>query len=235
MAFKHLKRLLTTEQKDAENETILPDKEETKDELMQFSEQVTSVASEPENDLFLTGQLLVATPQISNGIFHKSVIYIFAHSAEGTMGCIINQPIEMVHFSALLEQVDIPATKAMRDIPVHFGGPTERSRGFVMHTTDSAPVHESIAEHNGIAITAVTGILRDIAEGEGPESAALIVGYAGWGPGQLEREMEENSWITVPATKELIFDTANEHVWSLASQELGIADMAFYSQQVGHA
>lgn len=183
---------------------------------------------------YLTGQLLVATPLVNGSCFEKSVIYLFSHGKDGAMGCIINHPIENVTFSELLKQVkiDIPDTK-LHNAPVYFGGPVERGRGFVLHTADYQQ-HPSIRCNNQFAVTAVTGILQDMVAGNGPRKALLAVGYAGWQPGQLEAEIEANSWITVPATEAVLFDTPNEHKWVLASRQLGI-DMAFYSHTVGHA
>ena len=182
---------------------------------------------------YLAGQLLVATPVIDSGAFQKSVIYIFAHSADGAMGLIINQPLELVNYASLLEGLDLPKDAATQEIPVYFGGPVERSRGFVIHTSDYFRDF-SLARSNELAVTASSAILGDIVAGSGPKNAALIVGYAGWEAGQLEAEIESNSWITVPASAQLMFGTENELKWATASKSLGI-DMAFFSTTVGHA
>ena len=182
---------------------------------------------------YLAGQLLVATPVIDSGCFQKSVIYMFAHSAEGAMGLIINQPLELVNYSALLEDMNLPAEASDKQLPVYFGGPVERARGFVLHSTDYARDF-SLLRTQDLAVTASSTILQDMAAGSGPKDASLVVGYAGWTPGQLESEIEQNSWITVPATPELVFHTENDLKWATASQSLGI-DMAFFSTTVGHA
>ncbi len=182
---------------------------------------------------YLAGQLLVATPVIDSGCFQKSVIYIFNHSADGAMGLIINQPLELVNYSALLEGMNLPKDAPAREIPVFFGGPVERARGFVIHSTDYFREF-SLARSPEVAVTASSSILTDIVGGEGPKHAALVVGYAGWSAGQLEAEIEQNSWISVPATEALVFGTENELKWATASKSLGI-DMAFYSTAVGHA
>lgn len=182
---------------------------------------------------YLSGQLLVATPVINSGPFQKSVIYIFNHSAEGAMGLIINQPLELVNYGALLEGMNLPKDSEAREIPVHFGGPVERTRGFVIHSTDYFRDF-SLVRSNELAVTASSAILSDIVTGNGPKQAALIVGYAGWSAGQLEAEIEQNSWISVPATEQLVFGTENELKWATASKSLGI-DMAFFSTTVGHA
>lgn len=182
---------------------------------------------------YLSGQLLVATPVIDSGCFQKSVIYVFNHSAEGAMGLIINQPIELVNYTALLDGMDLPKDASDRQIPIFFGGPVERARGFVVHSTDYVRDF-TLARSAELAVTASSAILSDILNGNGPKHASLVVGYAGWGAGQLEAEIEQNSWITVPATEALMFGTENELKWATASKSLGI-DMAFYSTTVGHA
>lgn len=182
---------------------------------------------------YLAGQLLVATPVIDSGPFQKSVIYVFTHGADGAMGLIINQPLELVNYSSLLEGMNLPADISAREIPVYFGGPVERARGFVIHSTDYYRDF-SLARSNELAVTASSAILGDIVSGSGPKNAALIVGYAGWSAGQLESEIEQNSWISVPATEKLMFGTDNDLKWATASKSLGI-DMAFFSTTVGHA
>ena len=182
---------------------------------------------------YLAGQLLVATPVIESGPFQKSVIYIFNHSADGAMGLIINQPIELLNYGALLEGMNLPSDVAQREIPVFFGGPVERGRGFVLHSAEYFRDF-SVSCSAELAVTANSAILKDIALGQGPRHAALVVGYAGWSAGQLEHEIEQNSWISVPATEALVFGTESELKWATASKSLGI-DMAFYSMAVGHA
>ncbi|MFZ4541610.1 MAG: YqgE/AlgH family protein [Rickettsiales bacterium] len=182
---------------------------------------------------YLAGQLLVATPVIDTGCFQKAVIYIFNHSAEGAMGLIVNQPIEIVNYSALLEGMNLPKDSGAKEIPVFFGGPVERSRGFVIHSTDYFREF-SFTRSAELAVTSSSAILGDILEGKGPKNAALIVGYSGWSAGQLEAEIEQNSWISVPATADLMFNTENDLKWATASKSLGI-DMAFFSTTIGHA
>jgi putative transcriptional regulator len=182
---------------------------------------------------YLAGQLLVATPLINQGCFQKSVVFVFAHNEDGAMGVIINQPLELVHFASLIEGMDLPPGAGNKEIPVYYGGPVERARGFVVHSTDYHKDFTLVA-HNDVAITASSAVLADIVAGVGPEKSALIVGYAGWDAGQLEAEIEQNSWIHVPATGKLVFDTENEMKWAMASKSLGV-DMNFFSMAVGHA
>ncbi len=182
---------------------------------------------------YLAGQLLVATPVIDTGCFQKSVIYVFAHSDEGAMGIIINQPLELVNYGALVDGMDMPMDAINKQVPVYFGGPVERARGFVIHSTDYDR-DLALMRSGELAVTASSTILQDMAASRGPAQAALVVGYAGWTPGQLEAEIEQNSWLTVPATPELVFDTDNDLKWATASKSLGV-DMAFFSTTVGHA
>lgn len=187
-------------------------------------------------DGYLQGHLLVATPLINGSCFQRSVIYLFAHNNEGAMGLIINQPLELVHFSSILDQANITIDgfeAAKRHISVYFGGPVDRSRGFLIHSSDYTN-SETISNIANIAVTANTKVLRDIAEGSGPEKSILAVGYAGWSPGQLEAEIEQNSWNIVPATEDLVFGADNDLKWGKATQTLGF-DINFYSSTVGHA
>lgn len=182
---------------------------------------------------YLTGQLLVATPVLNSGCFQKSVVYIFKHNDEGAMGLIVNQSLELINYSALLESMEIPSDAPDRELPVYFGGPVERARGFVLHSNDYQRDF-TLARHGELAVTASSGILTDIMNDRGPSDAILCVGYAGWTAGQLETEIEQNSWITVPATHQLVFGTDDELKWATASKSLGV-DMAFFSTTVGHA
>lgn len=182
---------------------------------------------------YLAGQLLVATPVITSGCFQKSVVYVFAHNDEGAMGLIINQPLELINYAALLEGMDLPEQAGNRELPVFFGGPVERARGFVLHSADYLREF-SLARSGELVVTASSTILTDIMNERGPKDAVLAVGYAGWTAGQLEAEIEQNSWISVPATPELVFNTENDLKWATASKALGV-DMAFFSTVAGHA
>lgn len=194
------------------------------------SPQILDGSREPG---YLTGQLLVATPVITSGCFQKSVVYVFTHNAEGAMGIIINQPLELINYSSLLEGMDLPSAANEGELPVYFGGPVERARGFVVHSTEYQRDF-TLARSGELAVTASSQILTDIMNNKGPEKAMLCVGYAGWTAGQLEAEIEANSWITVPASQQLIFGTDDELKWATASKSLGV-DMAFFSTTVGHA
>ena len=171
----------------------------------------------------LQHHLLVAMPQLADGFFNRSVIYVCAHSAEGAMGIVINQPMPDIAFSELLEQLHLPQSAAAPT--VHFGGPVETGRGFVLHSTDFCR-EDTVRLTEDLSLTGTIDILRAISEGRGPSRAIFALGYAGWGPGQLEAELQANSWLTVPADDDLIFDPDLPHKWALALDRLGVSPLA---------
>ena len=183
---------------------------------------------------YLTDRLLVAMPSVQDGCFDRSVVYICSHNPEGAMGIIINSPIQSILLEEVLEQLSIPVTPQSRPLAVQFGGPVEAHRGFLLHSAESA-LEDSVVQASGVALTANIQILREVAQGHGPQEGFLVLGYAGWSPGQLESEIEAGSWIVAAADKRIIFDTENEHKWSLAAASLGIADSSRLSYTVGHA
>jgi putative transcriptional regulator len=182
----------------------------------------------------LEGHLLIATPVVQDTCFARSVIYMCAHNEAGAMGIIINYPVENLDIREIFEQLDINSVQKAHALPVHFGGPVEANRGFVVHSADDYASNESLIQRNGVAVTASINVLQELAKGQGPAQGMLVLGYAGWSPGQLEQEIEGGSWIVVPATKQLVFDTDNETKWNVAISTLGI-DMGHYSTDVGHA
>lgn len=182
---------------------------------------------------YLTGQLLVAMPTMEDPRFAHSVIYVCVHSEDGAMGLVLNQYLGEVTFPDLLEQVGIDIGAADRDIRVHFGGPVDAERGFVLHTADY--VHDgTMLVGEGTALTATVDILRAIAEGAGPSRFVLALGYAGWAPGQLESEIEANGWLSVSADTDIVFDPDLASKWHRAIGKLGI-DPAMLSVEAGHA
>lgn len=190
-------------------------------------------ASFVEHDGWLVGQLLVATPLVVGDVFTQSVIYLYAHNDKGAMGLIINKPMEMSHCASLFQQIAPNIGGNIDDLSVYHGGPVETHRGFIIHSTDYAQP-DTLCSDSGVCVTANVKTLRDIAAGGGPRQRVMMVGYAGWEAGQLEAEIEANSWITVPATPELVFHTPDEAKWSVAAKSLGI-DMVRYSSVAGHA
>ncbi len=182
----------------------------------------------------LAGKLLIAMPDMGDPRFARSVVYMCAHSDEGGMGLIVNKPQHDVHFSDLMEQLGIKRQPGVRDIRVHFGGPVDAARGFVLHSNDYTSEGGSLHVDDHICMTATLDVLEDIAQGSGPDSSMLALGYAGWGPGQLEREIRENGWLTCDPRDDIIFGRANEHKWTAALKVLGI-DPVLLSATAGRA
>jgi putative transcriptional regulator len=185
-----------------------------------------------ETDGF-AGQLLVAMPQMQDPRFAKSVIYLCAHTPEGAMGLVLNKLVDSITFPDLLEQLGIEPAISGDEIRVHFGGPVESGRGFVLHTADYQR-EGTLPINSGIALTATVDILRDMARGAGPRQTLLALGYAGWGPGQLDAEIQANGWLQVPADEHLVFGQDLEAKWELALAKLGI-DFGRLSGEAGHA
>jgi putative transcriptional regulator len=185
-----------------------------------------------ETDGF-AGQLLVAMPQMQDPRFAKTVIYLCAHTPEGAMGLVLNKLVDSITFPDLLEQLSIEPAISGEEIRVHFGGPVESGRGFVLHTADYQR-EGTLPINSGIALTATVDILRDMARGSGPRQTLLALGYAGWGPGQLDAEIQANGWLQVPADEHLVFGHDLEAKWELAMAKLGI-DFGRLSSDAGHA
>ncbi len=170
----------------------------------------------------LTGKLLIAMPDMGDTRFEHAVVYMCAHSSEGAMGLIVNKPTPEIRFSDLLEQLSIDDGDLATDVRVHYGGPVETGRGFVLHTSDYASGAGTMEVSDGVAMTATLDILEDIATGAGPNRSMLGLGYAGWGPGQLEGELMRNGWLVCDATDDILFGRAAEHKWTAALKELGV-------------
>jgi putative transcriptional regulator len=182
----------------------------------------------------LAGQLLVAMPQMADPRFARSVVYLCAHSVDGAMGLVVNRLIDSLSFENLLEQIGVEQDgSAVRDMPVHFGGPVESSRGFVLHSTDYVQDSTLVIEDE-IALTATIDVLKAIARGDGPRHRVLALGYAGWAAGQLDAEIQANGWLLVPADLELVFGLDNDTKWERAIAKIGI-DLTLLSSEAGHA
>jgi putative transcriptional regulator len=181
----------------------------------------------------LTQHFLIAMPSMADPHFAKSLTYVCEHNDQGALGVVVNRPIEM-NLHALLEQVSIaPEEETFKAIPVHFGGPVQIDRGFVLHT----PVGEwqsTLAVSSDIGLTTSRDILEAVARGEGPRQMLVTLGYAGWAPGQLEHELAQNAWLTVQASPEIIFDLPAEDRLVAAMSLLGV-DYARLSDVAGHA
>ena len=190
---------------------------------------------------YLDGQMLVAMPGMMDERFSRTLIYLCAHSPEGAMGIVVNKPAADLNFPDLLVQLDIsPEAERIRlphrvgSMQVLMGGPVETSRGFVLHSPDFYLDQSTLPIDDGVCLTATIDILRAIAKGEGPSSAVLALGYAGWSPGQLETEIQANGWLNCPADPELIFKASVPSRYDLALRKIGI-DPAMLSVEAGHA
>jgi putative transcriptional regulator len=188
---------------------------------------------------YLDGQILVAMPTIRDDRFSRTVIYLCAHSSEGAMGIVINKPAANINFNDLLVQLDvlpqpIELSTGADPVPVLKGGPVETQRGFVLHSADFFIKDSTLTIDGGICLTATLDILKAMARGQGPSSAILALGYAGWAPGQLESEIHANGWLNCAADADLIFGTDPEAKYESALKKLGI-DPANLSSEAGHA
>lgn len=190
---------------------------------------------------YLDGQILVAMPTIRDERFARTVIYVCAHSDEGAMGIVVNQPAQNIKFSDLLVQLEVVPSDNLIEIPpqadtvrVLKGGPVETGRGFVLHSADFIIENSTLPIDDGICLTATLDILKAIARGNGPENAVLALGYAGWSPGQLESEIHANGWLNCDADADLIFGRDADAKYLLALQKMGI-DPAKLSSDAGHA
>jgi putative transcriptional regulator len=200
-----------------------------------------SAAEKSAGGSFLDGQMLIASPMMQDDRFSRSVIYVCAHSSEGAMGIVVNQPAPNISFPDLLVKLDvIPATDLIKlpdragGMKVMKGGPVETERGFVLHSADFFIENSTLPIDQGICLTATLDILKAIARGKGPESAILALGYAGWAPGQLEGEIQDNGWLHCPADPDLLFGTDAAAKYARALQKIGIRP-GMLSSEVGHA
>jgi putative transcriptional regulator len=181
----------------------------------------------------LTGQLLIAMPAMDTPHFSQAVIYVCAHTPEGAMGIVLNRPLSRPSFGDLLEQLDVSPSPPVRNIDLFRGGPVDEARGFVLHTADWTG-DGSLMVDPQVALTASLDVLKAIADGGGPQKGFLALGYAGWGPGQLDRELTENAWLSAPASVDLLFDTDHHTKWRRAMAILKV-DPILLSGAAGHA
>lgn len=191
-----------------------------------------TTADNTEESSFV-GQVLLAMPAMSDPRFERSVIYVCAHNAEGAMGIVINKTLDSIDFHELLDELDIPTDEKSQNIAVHFGGPVENQRGFVLHSSDYQH-SETLFVDEKVGLTATVKVLRDLASGDGPTQSILALGYAGWGPGQLESEFQENAWLSVPASDALLFEIPNDDKWERAFNSIGV-DLSVLSGSSGRA
>ncbi|MDP9127321.1 MAG: YqgE/AlgH family protein [Pseudomonadota bacterium] len=184
-------------------------------------------------DAWLTGQFLIAMPGMPDPRFTHAVIYICSHGPNGAMGLIINRLFGEADFEMLLSQLEIKTSGDVPDVPVHFGGPVEPGRGFVLHSDDYLR-EGTIRVGDGIALTATVEILDSIVKRAGPERLLMALGYTGWGAGQLEEEVKANGWLTVTADEDILFDPLIETKWNKSLAKIGISPLML-SGEAGHA
>ena len=189
----------------------------------------------------LAGQFLIAMPSMTDKRFARSVIYLCVHSPDTAMGIIINRRADNISFSELLEHLDLdglpePDGEAheLADMNVHFGGPVEPGRGFVLHTPDYQTKKRTLSVEKSVCLTATVDILKAIAQGKGPSRSLLALGYAGWAGGQLEAEIRANGWLHCAADMDIIFDSVLENKYERALRALGI-DQGHLVSDAGHA
>jgi len=190
---------------------------------------------------YLDGQMLVAMPGMMDPRFARSVIYLCAHSEDGAMGIVVNQPAPIKNFPDLLVQLQVIAPgdrislpRGAENIQVLSGGPVQTDRGFVLHSPDFFIDNSTLPIDDGVSLTATIDILRAIAVGEGPDKAVLALGYAGWDAGQLENEIQHNGWLHCPADPGLLFDRDLNTKYERALHSIGI-DLGRLSSSSGHA
>jgi putative transcriptional regulator len=189
----------------------------------------------------LEGRMLIAMPTIGDQRFSRTLIYLCAHSADGAMGIIVNKRSRSLKFADLLVQLEVIGEEDAIRLPrrvggvqVLRGGPVETGRGFVLHSPDYHAASATLAIDQDISLTATVDILRAMAQGEGPRRAVLALGYAGWGGGQLEQEIQQNGWLTCTADESLVFDDDHASKYDRALRKLGI-DPAALVNDAGHA
>jgi putative transcriptional regulator len=185
-------------------------------------------------DNSLAGQMLIAMPAMEDPRFQRSVIYMCAHSEKGAMGIVVNKRLPSLTFAELLDQLGIETSEKTRSLPIHFGGPVDTGRGFVLHSLDYGVPEATLEVTGSIGLTATVDILKSIARGQGPGQALLALGYAGWDAGQLEDEIRANGWLTCQASPTLLFTDDIELTWQRAIGTLGI-DLANLSSTSGTA
>jgi len=182
---------------------------------------------------YLTHQFLIAMPALADPNFFQTVIYISEHNANGALGLVINRPLDLT-LTQLLDHLHITTQHLeLSETPIHYGGPVQPEQGFVLHR----PVGHwgaTLRINDQIGITTSRDILQAVADGQGPDDLLITLGYAGWGPGQLEQELAENAWLSSPVDADILFHTPSDRRWLAAAALLGI-DLNLLSSDAGHA
>lgn len=193
------------------------------------------------DDIYLSGRMLIAMPGIGDPRFEKTLIYMCAHSSEGAMGIVVNKEAENITVPDLLERLgiiqeseEIRLPTSLRQMPVQIGGPVETGRGFVLHTSDYHVSDSTLSVDGTMGLTATLDVLKALADGSGPKKALLALGYSGWGPGQLEGEIQNNGWLHCDADDLLVFDSTLDDRYANALAKIGV-DPGLLSSDAGHA
>lgn len=195
-------------------------------------------SSQPPGHLDLVGHILIAMPGMIDERFARTVILICNHDEEGSMGFVLNQPVTSPKFDEILNELKLKGANNQlinsdRDITVFRGGPVEQGRGFVLHSLDySTPTSSRVGDLAGV--TATLDALRKLCSDQPPAKALMLLGYSGWGPGQLEAEIVQNGWLSAPATPQLIFDTPSDQQYDHALAQIGVSE-ASLSTSAGRA
>ena len=183
---------------------------------------------------FLEGQMLIAMPSMGDPRFEHSVVYLCAHSDQGAMGFVVNKRVDHISFADLLDHLNIEHATLGNTPPIHFGGPVDSERGFVLHSTDYHSAESTLRVDENVGLTATLEILKAIAGGRGPKKSLLALGYSGWAPGQLESEIHANGWLHCEADKDILFGAENDRKWQRALAKLGV-DASLLSSTAGRA
>lgn len=195
---------------------------------------INLLSAPPEGDPGLSGKLLIAMPGIGDPRFERTVIYICAHSEDGAIGLVVNKRADGVSRKELFGQLNIELAPEGSAGWIHFGGPVETGRGFVLHSSDYHLDEATLEVDGSVSMTATVDVLKALAAGEGPSKAMIALGYAGWGGGQLENELQRNGWLTCDPDDELIFGLNDDGKWEAALAKLGV-DPVWLSAEGGSA
>jgi putative transcriptional regulator len=181
----------------------------------------------------LQNSFLIATSQLNDSLFERTVIYICTHDEKGAMGMVVNRPLDNVSFIDIADSMGVSPVIRKQPPTIYNGGPVEKNRGFVIHTPDYQ-LDSSLAVGPGITLSATADIVNDIATGKGPAEMAFCLGYAGWDTGQLESELIDNSWLVLPADAGTLFDISAEEKYDYCTQKVGVNAINF-TQDIGVA
>ena len=201
--------------------------------LLSILRRTILISMKPEN-LSLQNHYLIAMPALADFNFNRAVVYICAHNEEGAMGIVISRPLLDIKLGEVLSQLNIESDKSdLINLPVYLGGPVQPERGFIIHRLNQS-WQSTLVTSKQLGVTSSQDILFAMVEGSGPEEFMVTLGYSGWSAGQLEQEVGDNLWLTVPAEPEILFDTPVDKRWEQAAATIGV-DISHLSSDSGHA